>query len=47
MQVGDSRREGIHVPVPKGGQYVGKGMSSLEVEIRALEEALDSLRRHL
>ena len=43
VQVGVTGNEGKHVNILEGGQYHGRGMSSLEVEIRALEEALDHL----
>ena len=47
VQVGETGVEGKHVPILKGGQYMGRGMSSLEVEIRALDETMATIATFL
>ena len=39
--------EGKHVVALEGGAYIGRGMSSLEAEIRAMEEAMLAIAQHL
>ena len=47
VQTDDRGREGRHVVVMKGGQYYARPMSSLEIEIRALGEAMATLVTYL
>ena len=47
VQVNDHGAEGKHVAIIEGGTYFNRGMSSLEAEIRALDEALDCLGLYL
>ena len=35
------------VIIMEGGQYMGRGMSSLEVELTALDDAMPHLATHL
>ena len=47
VQVEEDGNEGKHIVILEGGQFFDRGMSSLEVETRALDEALANLATYL